>query len=85
MPIDAIVRVSFQSNSNAIQATRIALVGDATNTTGPGPFKREGTAAFLCSEANEAKVAKAMSDFTQVLAQYALSIDFISITILRRK
>lgn len=85
MPIDAIVRVSFQSNVQALQAANSALVGHPQNTTGTGPFKKIGTAVFSCSDADELPVAKALATLGAALQTYAGDIDFVSITMARKQ
>jgi len=85
MAFDAIVRISFQSNSEANQAANNALVGHPQRKTGSGPFKRVGTAVYSCYDAQELQVALALSQLGNVLGNFALYIDFVSITIVRKK
>ena len=84
MPIDAIVRVSFQTSVTANQAANTALVGHAKNATGSGPFSRIGTAVYSCSNAGELPVALALAALGQTLSTHATSIDFVSITMARK-
>lgn len=83
MAINAIVRVSFQSSTNANQATNNALLGHAQNPTGSGPFARVGTAVYTCNGAAELPVAQALASLGQALVTYADGIDFVSVTIVR--
>lgn len=84
MPIDAIVRVSFQSSVNANQATNKALVGKAQGDTGPGPFLKVGTAGYSCSAADDARVGEALAQLGGVLQQYSAELDFAVISLIRR-
>jgi hypothetical protein len=84
MPIDSIVRVSFQSSVLANQAANNALVGHPQNPTGPGPFTKIGTAVYSCTDAGELLVATALAQLGQALATHAADIDFVSITMARR-
>jgi hypothetical protein len=83
MPVDAIVRVSFQSSTPANQAANSALVGHAQNATGHGPFAKVNTACYTCSDANEVAVAAALAQLGQALVNYAAVIDFVSISLVR--
>lgn len=85
MPVDAIVRFSFQTNSGANQAANRALTGDPAPAPGTGaPFQKAGTAAYTCHNGIEAHIGKALADFGQALQQYAGEIDFVSVTVARR-
>ncbi len=84
MPVDAIVRVSFQTNVRANQAANSALVGHTQNATGPGPFQRHGTAAYSCSNVAEAAAGAAISQLGQAVQQFASDLDFVSISLVRR-
>jgi len=84
MPVDAIVRVSFQTNVQANQAANNALVGHTQNATGPGPFERVGTAAYACSNAADAAVGASIASLGQALQQHATTVDFVSISLIRR-
>lgn len=83
MAIEAIVRVSFQSDTSANQAVNNALVGHAQNDTGPGPFQRRGTAAFTCNDADDVSVAQSLVNLSQALVDHATSVDFVGITLVR--
>ncbi len=84
MAVDAIVRVSFQSNVLANQAANNAMVGHAQAATGGGPFERVGTAAYSCSNADELQVAQALAQLGQALVMHAPDIDFVGVTLVRR-
>ena len=83
MAIDAIIRVSFQSSTQANQAANNALVGHTQNSTGSGPFERVGTAVYSCVNANDAAVAQALADLGSALVTYNTNIDFVAITLIR--
>ena len=85
MPVDAIVRVSFQSSSAANQSANNALIGHTQNKTGPGPFTRVSTACYACSDANEAAVAASLASLGQALTVHAAVIDYVSISMVKRK
>jgi hypothetical protein len=85
MPIDSIVRASFQTTVKANQAVNSALVGDPHESKGNGPFQRIGTAAYSCSDADELKVAEAIKQLFVALANHALKIDFVSITMAHKE
>lgn len=84
MPVDAIVRLSFQSNTSANQAANQALVGHTQNSAGPGPFVRVGTAAYSVNGGNETAVGQALADLGKALSDFATDLDFVSISLLRR-
>ena len=84
MAIDSIIRTSFESSVTANQAVNSALVGHQSNSTGPGPYQKIGTALYTCSNANEADVGKSILELGVALANNAQLIDFVSITIARR-
>jgi hypothetical protein len=77
MAVDAIVRVSFQSNSAAHKAAHHALVG-------AGPFTKTNTAVYACNQEPDADVARALAGLGQTLVTYAPDVDFVSITLVRR-
>jgi hypothetical protein len=77
MPVDAIVRVSFQSNNAAHKAAYQALVGS-------GPFTKTNTAVYACDQKPDADVASALAGLGQALITYATDVDFVSITLVRR-
>ena len=84
MAVDAIVRVSFQTNIPANQAANYALVGHTQNTNGPGPFVRVGTAAFSCNAGSDADVMNALAALGQALAAHSATVDFVSVSLVRR-
>jgi len=84
MPIDAIVRVSFQSEPRANQAANLALVGDRQESVGPGPFRRVNTAVYSCSGAPDIAVGRALADFGSALNEFSAEVDFASVTLIRR-
>jgi hypothetical protein len=85
MPIDSIVRVSFQTSVKATQAANRALVGHADKNTARGPFRRVATAVYSCSDGSDLEVGKAIADLGSVLQQYATSLDFVSISLVRKQ
>jgi hypothetical protein len=85
MAVDAIVRVSFDTNASANQAANKALVGHAQNARATGPFERIGTAAYSCSNASDLAVAQALGLLSAAVIQYSGSVDSIAITFVRRK
>ncbi len=84
MPADSIVRVSFQSNVPANQAANTALVGAPEAQTGTGPFEKVGTAAYSAAQASEIDVATSLAALGNALLHHANSIDFLSISVVRR-
>ena len=84
MAVDAIVRVSFQTNVQANQAANSALVGHTQNAQGTGPFTRVGTAAYGCNGANDVDVTASLAALGAALAQFATYVDFVSISLVRR-
>lgn len=85
MPTDSIVRVSFESEPRANQAANNALVGHAQNATGSGPFERVATAVYTCSNAADASVGASIAQLGQALQQWAHVLDFVSISMVRRR
>ena len=83
MPIDAIVRVSFQANVNANQAANQALVGHVQNANGPGPFARVGTALYAVRDGADNVVGNSLADLGMALSQFSAHIDFVSISMYR--
>ncbi len=81
MPIDAIVRVSFESSPKANLAVDKALAGDPATR---GPFEKIATAAYSCHSGDDAAVGRALGDFGAVLSDYAAVIDSVSISLVRR-
>ena len=84
MAVDAIVRVSFQTNIPANQAANSALVGHTQNANGPGPFVRVGTAAYSCHAGADVEVLSALAALGQALAANAATVDFVSVSLVRR-
>lgn len=83
MPMDAIVRVSFQSRSKANRAANAALVGHPQKKVGRGPFRRVGTAVYSCAGGSDTSVGKALAELGGVLNHYSVYLDFLSIAICR--
>jgi hypothetical protein len=83
MPIDAIVRVSFESNVNANQAVNRALVGVPQGAHGPGPFSKVGTAVYSVHGGNEVAVGAAIAELGAALAGHAATLDFFSVSLVR--
>lgn len=84
MAVDAIVRVSFETDTPANQAANKALVGHAQEWIATGLFQKVGTAAYACSNAKEVDVAHALAELGKALLRYADSIDFVAISVARR-
>ena len=84
MSIDAIIRVSFESSVYAIQAVNRALVGHSQNPTDGGPFEKVGTAVYMCTGASEQDVGASLAQLGTALQQYASTVDFVSISLVRR-
>ena len=85
MSFDSIVRVSFQSETPANQAANKALVGHAQDSTGTGPYQRIGTALYSCNNASEQDVAQSIYDLGIAVLKNANHLDFVSISVGRRK
>jgi hypothetical protein len=85
MPVDSIIRVSFQSNIGAGQAVNRALVGHADKSAARGPFKRVATAVYSCSDGSDLEVGEAIAQLGSVLQDYATSLDFVSISLVRKQ
>jgi hypothetical protein len=85
VPVDSIVRVSFQSSVPANQAANNALVGDPLQAQGPGPFVKVGTAAYSCQGKTEIEVTHALAALGAALMQYASVVDFVAVTLVRRE
>jgi hypothetical protein len=83
MPIDAFVRVSFQTSVAASQATNRALVGHAQDARGSGPFVRVGTALFRCEAAGSHEVGLSLERLGGALREHSEVIDFVSVTVIR--
>lgn len=84
MSIDAIVRVSFQTNPSANQAANQALVGHAQNAQGTGPFERVNTAVYSAHSKPDADVLQALSTLMTVISQPNVALDFLSVSLTRR-
>lgn len=85
MAIDAIVRVSFQSNVRANQAANNALVGHVSESTGPGPFERTGTATYSANSQPDENVHDAIAALMVAVRQHHADLDFLSITLSKRR
>ncbi len=84
MPIDAIIRVSFESRPQANQAVNSALVGHPQEPVGPGPFQRVGTAVYACSGAPEQPVGQALAELGAALNNYSYVLDFVGMSLIKR-
>lgn len=84
MPVDAIVRVSFQSSVAANRATHAALTG-VPQGHGTGPFVKVNTAVYECIGGDEAAVVSALATLGQTLITHALVVDFVSISLTRQR
>ena len=84
MAVDAIVRLSFQSNPSANQAANKALVGNAQEASGSGTFQRVGTAAYSCSSQDDGKVALSVFEPGKAILEYHEDLDFLSISYVRK-
>ncbi len=84
MPVDAIIRASFQSVVTANQAVNSALVGHPQNATGPRAFEKVGTASYSCSNADDVTVAQSLVDLAAAVATHSIALDFLQVTIARR-
>lgn len=82
--IDAIVRVSFQSEPTANQSANEALTGDKM-AGGSGPFikRKESTALFHCPAGDDAEVLEALNRLVAALKHYSSVTGFVSITLVR--
>jgi hypothetical protein len=85
MAIDAIVRVSFQSNTPANQAVNEALVGHKQDARGSQPFERVSTALYRCLDGDDTKVVESLGRLVRSLGIYSRSVDFVSITVMRHQ
>jgi hypothetical protein len=83
MAVNAIIRVSFQTNVTANQAVNSALVGHPQNATGTGPFTRVGTAAYSVTGGGDAAVGGALATLGAELSTHAASLDFLSVSLVR--
>jgi hypothetical protein len=91
MPIDAIVRVSFQRGIDekdrvqAHQAVGLALVGHSQNATGSRPFTRVNTAVYSTQRNADNDVEQALQDFVVALGKNRDIIDYVSVTLTRHR
>lgn len=82
MPIDATVRVSFQSSSRAHHDISATLVGDGYARNGPFS-KRGNTATYSVTGGSDSSVCIALSSLMKALEIHADDLDFASITLTR--
>jgi hypothetical protein len=82
MPVDAIIRVSFQSSATANRAAHEALTG-VKQGVGTGPFAKVGTAAYVVSGGNDIDVGAAIARLGTVLSTHATKLDFFSVSLAR--
>lgn len=82
--IDAVVRVSFQSEPKGNQAANEALTGDAMGK-GTTPFVKRGknTALYHCQAGADQDVLAAVSTLMEKLKAFATKLDYVSITVIR--
>ena len=85
MPIDAIIRVSFQSEVPANQAANKALVGHQSNATGNGPFQRLNTAAYVCYQAPDADVHQSLHALFSAINTHSAVLDYLSVSMTRHQ
>ncbi len=84
MVIDAVVRVSFQSETEANQAVNNALVGHPQDATGNGPFTKEGTALYRCTGTEDDDFKKALSQLVQAVNSHIYALDHVFLYITRQ-
>lgn len=86
MPIDAVVRVSFQASDatkaqavQALQAVREALTGRKQDGPGPdpGPFTKPGTGLYRCADGQESAVMKSLQGLTAIIRMNADILDHV--------
>jgi hypothetical protein len=86
MPIDAVIRVSFDGEPpQTYQAVNRVLVGNAQDDIGPGLFVRPGTHLFHCPSGDATAVAANLAELVDVIRTHATSVDFLSITLVRHR
>ena len=85
MSTDAIVRVSFESDSEASKAANRTLVGHRRADSGPGPFVRVNTAVYLATACDDDDVLRALAEMLVVLQAKSEKLDFVSISVTTRK
>ena len=79
-----VARVSFQGNANANNGARYALTGTIAAGARETPFKKEGTQAFSCRDADEVEVAAALEKLSKVIADNANALDFVTISLVKQ-
>ena len=84
MPIDAVVRVSFNSDVKANPAVNEALVGRKQGDIGSGPSFKLGTAFYSCADQADADVAKAIAALGRALIGHAHSLYHCFLSMVRR-
>ena len=84
MAVDAIIRVSFQSDPQANQDVNEALVGHKQEATGQRPFERVNTAVYSCVGAADQSVEDALKAFVRAIGWHRHSLDFLSVTLTKR-
>lgn len=83
MPVDALVRVSFNADANANNKARYALTGTINSTDPEAPFQKVGTAAFSANDADEKSVAEALQKLSKVLVEHHNTIDSLALTLVK--
>lgn len=83
MPVDAIIRASFQSSVGANHAVHEALTG-VRQGVGTGPFTKVGTAVYLVTNGNDQAVGSAIAKLGNALSNHASTLDFFSVSLTRR-
>lgn len=76
MPVDATVRVSFQSSPLASRAAHLALSSN-------GPFDKIGTALYACRSASEVDVASAFAELAGALVRHSAVVDHVFVSLVR--
>jgi hypothetical protein len=85
MAIDAIIRVSFQSDTPANQDVNEALVGHKQEATGPNPFRRVNTAVYSCTNGDDDSVKNALTGFVKAIGRHTYSLDFLSVSLTKHR
>ena len=85
MPVDAIIRVSFQSDVEANQDVNEALVGHKQEPTGSKPFSRVNTAVYSCTNGDDEPVKNALASFVRAVNWHTHSLDFLSVSLTKRR
>ncbi len=78
--MQAIVRVSFQSNVRQNQAANRALVGHTQNKTGSGPFERVSTATYAAT-GPIGSLVDAIAALVEVISNGKETLDFFTVTL----